>query len=90
MWVQSLGWEGPLDEEMVPHSSILAWRIPWTEEPSRLQAMGSQRVRHELATKEQPPIRTATIQRPTTGTSLEVQWLRLCAPNTGSVGSVPG
>jgi len=44
--VQSLGWEDPLDEEMATHSSILAWRIPWTEEPSRLQSMGSQRVRH--------------------------------------------
>ena len=44
--VQSLGWEGPLEEEMATHSSILAWRIPWTEEPDWLQSMGSQRVRH--------------------------------------------
>ena len=40
-WVQSLGWEDPLKEGMATHSSILAWRIPWTEEPSRLQSMGS-------------------------------------------------
>ena len=46
-WVQSLGWEDPLEEEgMATHSSILAWRIPWTEEPGGLQSIGSQRVRH--------------------------------------------
>ena len=44
--VQSLGGEDPLEEEMATHSSILAWRIPWTEEPGGLQSMGSQRVRH--------------------------------------------
>ena len=43
-WVQSLGWEDPLEKEMATHSSILAWRIPWTEEPGGLQSMGSQRV----------------------------------------------
>ena len=45
--VRSLGWEGPLEKEMATHSSILAWRIPWTEEPGGLQYMGSQRVGHE-------------------------------------------
>ena len=45
-WVQSLGQDDPLEEEMATHSSILAWRIPWTEEPGRLQSLGSQRVRH--------------------------------------------
>ena len=45
-WVQSLGWEESLEEVMATHSSILAWRIPWTEEPRGLQSMGSQRVRH--------------------------------------------
>ena len=45
--VQSLGREDPLEEEVATHSSILAWRIPWTEEPGRLQSMGSQRIRHE-------------------------------------------
>ena len=39
--VQSLGWEDPLEKEMATHSSILAWKIPWTEEPGRLQSMGS-------------------------------------------------
>ena len=46
MWVQSLGWEDPLEKEMATHSSILAWIIPWTEEPGRLQSTGSQRVGH--------------------------------------------
>ena len=45
-WIQSLGREDPLDKAMAPHSSILAWKIPWTEEPCRLQSMGLQRVRH--------------------------------------------
>ena len=45
-WVQSLGREDPLEKEMATHSSILAWEIPWTEEPGGLQSMGSQRVRH--------------------------------------------
>ena len=44
--VQSLDWEDPLEEGMVTYSSVLAWRIPWTEEPGGLQSMGSQRVRH--------------------------------------------
>ena len=43
-WVRSLGQEDPLEKEMATHSSTLAWKIPWTEERSRLQAMGSQRV----------------------------------------------
>ena len=46
IWVWSLGWEDPLEEGMATHSHILAWRIPWTEEPGRLQPMGSQRVGH--------------------------------------------
>ena len=46
-WVQSLSWEDPLEKGMVTHSSILAWRTPWTEEPGGLQSMGSQRVRHD-------------------------------------------
>ena len=45
--VQSLGGEDPLEEEMATHANILAWRIPGTEEPDRLQSMGSQRVRHD-------------------------------------------
>ena len=46
MWIRSLGWENPLEEEMATHSSILAWRISWTEEPGQLQSVGSQRVGH--------------------------------------------
>ena len=46
-WVQSLGREDPLEKEMTTHSSILAWRIPWTEERGGLQSMGSQRVGHD-------------------------------------------
>ena len=46
-WVRSLGWEDPLEKEMATHSSILAWRIPWTEDPGRLQSMGSQTVGHD-------------------------------------------
>ena len=45
--VQSLGWEDPLEKGMATLSSILAWRIPWTKEPGRLQSMGLQRVRHD-------------------------------------------
>ena len=46
-WVRSLGWEDPLEEGLATHSSILAWRIPWTEEPGGLQPMGPQRVGHD-------------------------------------------
>ena len=46
-WVQSLGWEDPLEEGMAIHSGILAWRIPWTEEPGMLQSMGLQRIGHD-------------------------------------------
>ena len=45
--VRSLGWEDPLEKAMAPHSSTLAWKIPWTEEPGRLQSMGLQRVGHD-------------------------------------------
>ena len=46
-WVRSLGWEDPLEKEMATHSSILAWKIPWMEEPGRLQSMGLQGVGHD-------------------------------------------
>ena len=49
--VLPLGWEDPLEKEMAPHSSILAWEIPWTEEPGRLQSLGSQRVGRDLVTE---------------------------------------
>ena len=52
MWVQSLGQEDPLEEGMATHSSILAWRIPWTEVPGGLQSMGAHRVGHSRLTLE--------------------------------------
>ena len=51
--VGSLGWEDPLEEGMATNSSFLSWEIPWIEEPSRLQSLGSQRIGHDLVTKEQ-------------------------------------
>ena len=50
IWVRSLGWEDPLEKGMATRSSILAWRIPWSEEPDRLQSMGLQRAGHNLVT----------------------------------------
>ena len=50
--IRSLGREDPLEKEMATHFSILAWRIPWTEEPGGLQSTGLQTVRHDLATKQ--------------------------------------
>ena len=47
MWVRSLGWEDPMEKEMATYSSVLAWEIPWTEEPGRLQSMGLQRAGHD-------------------------------------------
>ena len=46
-WVRALGWEDPLKKEMAIHSSTIAWKIPWTEKPGRLQSMESQRVGHD-------------------------------------------
>ena len=51
MWAQSLSWEDPLEKEMATDSSILAWEIPWIEEPNVLQSRELQRVRHDLGTK---------------------------------------
>ena len=56
MQVQSLGQKDPLEKKMAIHSSILAWEIPWTEEPDGLQSMGLQRVGQDLATEEQQHI----------------------------------
>jgi len=62
MLLWSLGWKDPLEKEMATHSSILAWEIPWTEEPGGLQYMGSQRDGRDLATKQQkhPELRQET------------------------------
>ena len=54
-WVQSLVQEDPLEKEMAAHSRILAWEIPWTEEPGGLQPRGLQRVGHDLVTEQQQP-----------------------------------
>ena len=52
MWVHSLGWEYPLEKEMATQSSILAWKMPWTDKPGGLQSMGvTKRVRYDLVTK---------------------------------------
>ena len=56
--VRSLGWEDPLEKEMATHSNTLAWKIPWTEEPGRLQSMVSRRVGHDCATSLSPIFRT--------------------------------
>ena len=55
-WVRSLGWEDPLEKGMADHFSIFVWRIPWTEEPGRLQSMGSQRVGHDWVTNTFTPL----------------------------------
>ena len=51
-WLQSLGGDDPLEEEMATHSSILAWKIPWVREPGGLQSLESQRVGHDLVAKQ--------------------------------------
>ena len=53
-WIWSLGWEDPLEKDMATYSSILAWRIPWTEDSGGLQSMGSQSVRHDWVTNSRP------------------------------------
>ena len=70
-WVRSLGREDPLEKEMVTHSNILAWRIPWTEKPGRLQSMGSQR-KCELSTLviQRPPAKEGTSEVFRTGPTL--------------------
>ena len=79
-WVQSLGWEDPLKEEMAPYSSILAWKISRTEEPGGLQFMGSQRVGHNWASKwqwqEQYPWKMTPRKR-----RKDPRWFRSCAHN---------
>ena len=56
-WVRSLSWENPLEKRMATNSSILAWRVPWTEEPCRLQSMGSQRCGRNPATEHTHPLK---------------------------------
>ena len=61
-WVQSLGWEDPLEKEMATHSSTIAWKIPWTEEPGRLQSMGSQSCLREIYEKKKKEKKRTSIQ----------------------------
>ena len=68
-WVRFLGWEDPLGKEMATHSSILAWRIPWTEESGGVHSMGLQRIRHNKMAN------TCLI-----GASQVAEWLRICLP----------
>ena len=65
--VHFLGLEDPLEKEMATHFNILAWKVPWTEEPGGLQCMGSQRVRHDLAAKPPPWKRDGKSDRESTG-----------------------
>ena len=62
-WVLSVGWEDPLEKERAAHSSILAWRIPWTEKPGGSQSMGSQKNWTRLSDKQQQQIEETKINR---------------------------
>ena len=94
-WVRFLGWEDPLEQEIAIHSSILAWEIPWTEEPGGLWSMELKRIRHDLAIKQQyshthTHTRTHTTSSLSTdellfksqylGSSLVAQWQRIHLP----------
>ena len=74
-WAQSRGWGNPLEEGMATHSSILAWRVPWTEEPGGLQSVGLQRVGHDWAAKHSTEVSSKTSR-------LDIQCLAafLCCP----------
>ena len=86
-WVRFLGQEDPLEEGLATYSSILSWRIPWTEEPDRLQSVGVTKELDVTEVTEHTSLVTCCemdILREVTGTSLVVQWLRLHAPNAGA------
>ena len=78
--VQSLGQEDPLEEEMATHSSILAWKIPWTEEPGGLQSMGSQRGRHNRVTEHALTLPYLTVSQVTHTKCLTVSGYGLYFP----------
>ena len=82
-WVQSLGWEDPLEKRMATHSSILAWRTPWTEEPGQLQSMGLQRIGHDLGTNTYTHTRTHTHTHTHTFLSSTVVFLYACQSRNG-------
>ena len=75
--VQSLGWEDILEKGMATHSSILAWRIPWTEEPGGLQSMGSQKVGHDWATNTNTKYSWVWVS-PSTAAAAAAKSLQLC------------
>ena len=70
-WIQFLGWEDSLEKEMATHSSILAWKIPWTEEPGGYSPWGHRRVRPDLATQQQSGWRTFFITIELSGWALK-------------------
>ena len=80
-WVQSLGWEDPLEKEMATHSSILAWRIPWSEQPGGQQSTGLQRVRLSWAT---------SLSLSNTHDYHGGSMVKNLSANAGDVGSIPG
>ena len=83
--VQSLGWEDPLEKEMAIHSSTIAWKIPWTEEPGRLQSMGSQRVGHDWATSlSLPHCRRILYQLSHKGSPRTLEWVSCHFPSGSS------
>ena len=75
MWVRSLGVEDSLEKEMATHSSILPWKTPWTEEPSRLQSIGSQRVRHDLTTEQSLSLPPGLVVKNLPTISGDVGWI---------------
>ena len=75
-WVQSLGWEDPLERRMATPSSILTWRITWTEEPGGLQSMGLQRVEHDWATNTHVCVRTHTHTHTHMLISVQIKYLK--------------
>ena len=81
-WVRSLGWEDPLGEEMATHSSILAWRIPWTEEPGGLPSKGSQRVRYNWA--QHSPVLSHSLHRPSSPLLTNTTFRHWSWPQTGT------
>ena len=72
--VRSLGREDPLEKEMAIHSSTIAWKIPWTEEPGRLQSMGSQRGGHDCATNHKLHFQTKIAQNKAWLTYVKIKW----------------
>ena len=88
--VQPLSQKDPLEEEMATRSSILAWEIPWTEEPGGLQPMRSQRVRHNRGCTQSYMLWVEFYPRCIGENSLVVQWLRLFDSTAGGTGSISG